>query len=227
MKKIGLIFSSLLIALSIAIYTKRSSEIYAGKSTSVWKTFIKNSKFEVSGHKTTQKELESAHIPNIKRVIAEENNNQQNDERISFLEQEKIINDNHLILRKDRVLIGDMKDINYQNEDIPLEMLNKINPNWKEILGHELIRFQKNDTKVMIKVEFPIIQIQNGKGKYTEQVIVTYVLINGIINSYRALIDSETGSIIDTWDKTIHENYKRPRAGLVLPSEDNSGIIAR
>ncbi|MBC7538197.1 MAG: hypothetical protein H7281_05210 [Bacteriovorax sp.] len=227
MKKILLFIFSTFIALSIAIYSKRSSEVFASKSNPTWKTFVKNSNLEVSGHKTTQKELEAARVPTPKRAIAEENNQFANDERISFEQQAKIIKDNHFLIREERVLIGDIQKRNYQDEDVPLEMLNKINPNWKDILGHELLRFQDDDTKVMIKEEFSIIQIQNGKGRYVEQVIVTYVLKDGAINSYRALVDSETGSVTDTWDKTISENYKRERANLSLPSENNSGIITR
>jgi hypothetical protein len=227
MKKIWLFICSTFIAISIAIYSKNSPESLASKSNPTWKTFVKNSNLEISGHKTTQKELEAARVPSPKREIAQVNNQNVNDDRISFDQQAKIIKDNHFLLREDRVLIGDIQKRNYQDEDVPLEMLNKINSNWKEILGHELLRFQKDDTKLMIKEEFSIIQIQNGKGRYVEQVIATYVLKDGTIDSYRALIDSETGAVIDTWDKTIYENYKKVKANLSLPSENNSGIIAR
>lgn len=106
-------------------------------------------------------------------------------------------------------------------------MLNKISSDWKEILGNDLIRFQSEFTKVMIKEELPVIKIQNGKGQYLEQVIVTYIFQNGNISSYRALVDSESGSILETWDKSVHEKSFQKRAGLSLPSVNNSGIITR
>lgn len=229
MKKTWPFIFSISIALSIAIYTKRSPLVYANKANPAWKTYLKNSKMEISAYKTTEKELEVARVPAAKSEAPPiaESERLTNDERRNFEEQEKIIRDHHFLLREERVLIGDIQKKNYQDENVPLEMVNIQNANWKDILGHELLRFQKTDTKVMIKEEFSIIQIQNGKGRYVEQVIVSYVLKEGGINSYRALIDSETASIVDTWDKTIHENYKKQRAILSLPSENNSGIIVR
>ena len=228
MKKIWLFIFSTFIALSIAIYSKKTPETYANKSNPIWKTFVKNSKLEVSGYKTTQKELDTARVPTLKREIAaEQGSTAPSDEEISAEHKAKIIADNHFLLREERVLIGDIQKRNYQDEDTLLEMTNKINPNWKDILGHELIRFQTEDTKVMIKEEFPIIQISNEKGRYVNQVIVTYIEKDGMTNSYRALVDSETGSVIETWDKTIHENLKKQRVNLSLPSENNSGIIVK
>ena len=130
-------------------------------------------------------------------------------------------------MRDNRVLIGNFHIKNYEDENVPLEMINKINPKWKNILGLELLRFQNNETKVLIKEEFSIIQIQEDKGRYAEQVIITYVLKNGSVNSYRALIDSETGSIVETWDKTIHERPNKDKLILTPSFENNSGVTAR
>lgn len=227
MKKIWPFLFSVFIALTITIYNKRFAPVLSHNISPSWKTFVKNSNLQISGYNTTIKELEEARVPSLKREIAQENNQLPYVDGESILRQAKIIRDNHFLLREDRVLIGDIQKKNYSDEDVPLSMINKINPNWKDVLGHELIRFQHNDTKVMIKEEFSIIQIQNEKGRYAEQVVVTYVLKNGATNSFRALVDSETGSILETWDKTIHEDYKKEKANLSLPSENNSGIIVR
>lgn len=221
MKRAWLFIFSTVIALSIAIYSKRSPEILVKNSGPAWKTFVKNADLEVSTYKTTQKELEAARVALPKREIA------QADKEEAPKNQDTPPKDNHFLMRENRVLIGDIQKNNYQDPDVELEMLNKINPDWKDILGHELLRFQDEDTKVLIKEEFPIIQIKNGKGFYSEQVIITYVLKDGSVNSFRALIDSDTGSITDTWDRTIHERFKKEGAGLSLPTENNSGIIAR
>lgn len=223
MKKTWTLILSILIATTIAIYRKKSPYLVVHKKNSDWKTFVKHSEKEISGHDTTKKELEEAHLSSQKREIAQEKRKTDidDDEQINFLKA------NHLPMRGERVLIGDIQKENYQNENTPLLMDNKINLNWKEILGHELLRFQNNDTKVLIKEEYPIIQIQNNKGRYAEQVIVTYHLKDGTINSFRALVDSETGSIIDTWDKTIHENQQTKRIQIPIPLENNSGITTR
>lgn len=225
MKRRWPLFLSVFIAISIAINNKKTPSIVSIKKNPSWKTFVKNSKSEVTSHKSTPQEFEDARLPTIKREIASDKNSFNHESSAEM--QDRIIRDNHLLVRDDRVLIGDIKKTNYQDSDTPLEMVNKINPNWKDILGLELLRFQADDTKLMIKEEFPIIQIQNGKGFYAEQVIITYVLNNGTVSSYRALIDSETGSITETWDKTIHEKYGTKKAGFRLPLENNSGIIVR
>jgi hypothetical protein len=130
-------------------------------------------------------------------------------------------------LREDRILLGDIDKNDYQDEKTELEMINKVSSDWKETLGNDLLRFQREDTKVLIKEEFPIIRVQNGKGQYVEQVIVTYVFKNGNLSSFRALVDSDTGFVIDTWDKILNEKVKSDGAGITLPEVNNSGIIAR
>lgn len=228
MKKIWLFAISTFIALTIALYSKKSPSLYAYKTGPVWKTFEKRSNQEISGHKTTSTELAAARIPVIKREIA-----QITDPKVSSV---NLLNDQSqgqnlrvtaFLYREERVLIGDIQKNDYQDEDVELEMINKPNHNWKEILGSDLIRFQNEETKVMIKEEFPVIKIQNGRGQYLEQVIVTYLFKNGNLNSYRALIDSESGMVIETWDKTVHEKVRAERAGLSLPLENESGIITR
>lgn len=215
------------IAFGIAIYSKRPTDILNEKSNMSWSTYVKNSNMEVLEHHATPKDLKDARVPLPKREIAAERDQPIPDVPNSSPEQKNIISSNHFLLRNNRVLIGNFHVKNYEDENIPLEMINKINPKWKNILGQELLRFQNNDTKVLIKEEFSIIQIQEEKGRYAEQVIITYVLKNGSVNSARALIDSETGSIVETWDKTIHERPNNNKLILTPTSENNSGVTAR
>jgi hypothetical protein len=227
MKKIWPLLFSVTIAICIAVYSKNSSYIKVQNKKLEWRTYVKNSHKEISGHNSTQTELEVARFPIPKREIAQVKNQNDNDDHMNFDDQEKIIKKNNLPTREGRILIGDIQKENYQDEDTTLLMANKINHNWKELLGHELLRFQNDDTKVLIKEEFSIIQIKNGKGKYTEQIIITYIMKDGTTSSYRALVDSETGAIYETWDKSIYERYKNNKIKIPIPTENNSGIITR
>ncbi len=223
MKKFGPILLSLIIATSIAISRKSIPNNNSTSIESTWNTYTKNSNHEIIEYKTTSQELDSAHVPEVQsRSIASVSERQK---------REKIINANHFLQREDRVLIGEIQKKDYQDENVELSMINKINPHWKEILGQEMLRFQNVDAKVMIKEEFPIIQIQKGEGQYVEQVIITYLYSDGKIESFRALIDSESGKILETWDKTIRENFNSSKhsekAALTLPSQNESGIITR
>lgn len=223
MKKIWLFTISSLIALSIAYYSKNSPNGYAQLPAPVWKTFEKKSNKKIVAYKTTPNELAAARISEVRRDIAQEKNQNSDSDQTNLSDPRS----NHYLYREERVLIGDIQKNDYQDEKVQLEMLNKISSDWKEILGNDLIRFQSEFTKVMIKEELPVIKIQNGKGQYLEQVIVTYIFQNGNISSYRALVDSESGSILETWDKSVHEKSFQKRAGLSLPSVNNSGIITR
>ena len=220
MNKKWLFLFSVLVAIFIAIHNKQKASTYArstGKSG--WQTFEKISNIEIANHSTTPSELKSAHLLTNKRSLAS------TDDKVSF-EKEALAAGNFQ-LRENRVLIGDIQKANYENENVELPMLNKINEHWNDILGNDLLRFQEKETKVLIKEEFPIIKISDGKGQYLEQVIITYVLKNGDQNSYRALVDSESGLVVETWDRTVHEKIKPEKIDLGLPVDNNSGIITK
>lgn len=210
-------------ALGIAYYSKKNPNTYAYNKPS-WKTFEKKSSKQILGHQTTRSELLAARIPTLKREIAQEKTQS---ERVSFDIKKALPKDRVYQLREDRILIGDLEKKDFQDEQVELEMVNKISPDWKETLGNDLLRFQLDDTKVMVKEEYPVIKIQNGKGQYLEQVVVTYLFKNGNYSSFHALVDSDTGFVTETWDKTVNEKVKPERAGLTLPETNNSGIIAR
>lgn len=221
MKKTWLFIFSTIIACAIAFYSKKSPDNYAYSSKPVWKTFEKNAENEIAVHKTTAGELAAAKIINPARSIAQQKEQDENDhgapaKNMSYL------------YRNERVLIGDIQKKNYQDDDVELEMINRPNQHWKDILGNNLIRFQNEETKVMVKEELPVIKIQNGRGRYLEQVVISYLFKNGNLSSYRALVDSETGTILETWDKMVNEKIpNEKRASLSLPLENESGIIAR
>lgn len=229
MKKKSLFILSVLTAIVISYYNKKTAFTYGDpiNKNQAWKTFEIKKNQQIDAHNSTSKELAQARISNIKREIS-----QQKDQTSPSVQSSKTENvgDNkniNFLYREDRVLIGGNEIKNYQDEKLGLEMINTPNKNWKEFLGNELIRFQNEETKVMIKKEHSIIKIQNTKGQYLEQVMITYLLKNGRFNSFRALIDSETGSVLETWDKTIHENSGNNNAHLVIPIVNESGIITK
>ncbi|MCO4793947.1 MAG: hypothetical protein KC493_09550, partial [Bacteriovoracaceae bacterium] len=86
-----------------------------------------------------------------------------------------------------------------------LKWTNKFNPNWKKVLGNKLLRFQKHTTKVLVKRNKSVIQVKNDRGRLMEHVTVSYLLGGDDISSFTAWVDSETGELIRTWNKTIKE----------------------
>jgi hypothetical protein len=227
MKKTWLFSFSLFIATLVAFYSKTITQQLAlnRDSKHSWKTFEKTSDLKVKTHNTTNDELNKARIPIIKREISQQKDQSNAPDINSPLEHS--LQKSTFLYRENRVLVGDIQKNDYQNEQIELEMINKPNLKWKDILGNELIRFQNNDTKVMIKEEFSVIKISNSKGQYLEQVVITFLFKDGNLNSFRALIDSESGAVLETWDKTIHEKVLRKRTTFGIPLEDESGIVVR
>jgi hypothetical protein len=226
MKKFWLFLFSSFIAFGIAYYSKTTPHSLANKAErdQSWKTFVKKSSKQITGHQTTVTELLAARIPTPVRSIATEKKTIQGTGNSTTAS--KLPTDRAYVIREDRILIGDLEKRDYQDEQVELEMINSINPEWKDILGNDLLRYQFEDTKVMIKEEYPVIKIQNGKGQYLEQVIVTYLFKNGGYSSYRALIDSESGFVTETWDKTVNEKVKIQGASISLPESNVSGITA-
>ncbi|MBP9682545.1 MAG: hypothetical protein KBD76_14150 [Bacteriovorax sp.] len=218
MKRFKLLLFSITIALGIAFYSKRSSENYS-QNLAQWKTFVKKSPKKITQYQSTETELMKARIPSPRRSIASNKPAAKN-----F----KMLKDLHYQFREGRVLFGDNADSkNYQDEQTPLEMINKVDPKWDEILGTDLLRLHQDDTKVMVKSEYPLIKIQNGKGLYIEQVIITYLFADGHSSSFHALVDSETGFVLETWNRTVNENVHKKGAGIPLPEINNSGIIGK
>jgi hypothetical protein len=98
-----------------------------------------------------------------------------------------------------RIVVGKLpKDLS------KLDYINTPNEEWQKLLGEELLRFQTDKTEVIVKPLKSLIQIKGKKARYVEKVYINYIMPNKIRNSYNAFVDSETGLIIQTWNRSIH-----------------------
>lgn len=118
-----------------------------------------------------------------------------------------------LFKRGNRALIGSQSERErFSSEDVDLEFENQINSRWKDELSQELLRFQPKGAQVFIEHEHALIQVKRGKGRYLEQVTIVYRLpTGGRRNSFHALVDSQSGRVVRTWGRTIHEERIRFR----------------
>lgn len=214
MRKTFLFVLSVTLAFGITFYIKRQDTHKVAVKDREWKTFVKKAD-EVSGHNTTNEEFEAA------KIINPQNKKDRAQRSIASINPFK-----GFMVRQNRILMGDI-DQKYEDEGTELAMINRVNPDWKEVMGEDLMRFQPDTTKLMVKEEVPVIKIEDGKGRFLEQVIITYLKKNGDRNSFKALVDSDTGAIVETWDRSIHERLAKRRGGLTLPSVNESGIITK
>lgn len=224
MKKNFLFALSIAIASGITIYIKSGQFHKSQHASNEWKTFIKKSGSEIVTHKTTREEFLAAKITPPVAPNADDKKGQSSSSPARSIASISG-GSQGFMMRKDRILMGEI-DQKYEDEDTQLNMQNKVNPKWKEIMGKQLMRFQPEETKIMVKEEVPVIKIQDGVGRFLQQVSITYMQKDGFRSSYRALVDSGTGSIVETWDRSIFEQVRKTRGELTLPSVDN-GITTK
>ncbi len=101
-----------------------------------------------------------------------------------------------------RIVNPTKKTIDWDN----IEFGNKINPNWKDAAAKSLLRFQDQETKVLIHHKQSVIKIIKGKAYYVEVVIISYLPSSGKRTSFSAYVNSENGNTIEAWDRTRYEN---------------------
>lgn len=91
-----------------------------------------------------------------------------------------------------------------------LKYSNKVNPNWKEDYRRKFLRMSaiKKVQKLKIESIKSIVKIKNNTARNLEHIKVSYLQENGDPFSFEALVDSETGSLIRSWNKTRYEFKK-------------------
>jgi hypothetical protein len=112
-----------------------------------------------------------------------------------------------------RRVIGLKNPVNVFNFNYTFK--NEIDPNWEEALGRELLRFQNENTKVLIKKEGSLIQIENEEARYVEKVLITFIFTDKPISSFHAFVDSSNGKVLRTWDRPISDGPMRETLELV------------
>jgi hypothetical protein len=94
--------------------------------------------------------------------------------------------------------------------DKNLKVLNKYNPKWKNILEKYLVKFQNKTVSVDVKLNEAYIMIKNNQGRLVEEVTVNYSEKGEHISSFKAMVDSETGAILKTFDKITIQERRKP-----------------
>lgn len=218
-------------SLLIGYYARLSlfdQEIAKDQNIPTWKTYVKKSDEIISSYNSTEEELISAKIPFIKKskdsyhtkAFKHNLRTPASDLKIKSINQ----------MRGNRILLGNT-NAKYEDANYYLKMKNKINPKWRELMGEGLMRFQSSTTKLLVKEESSLIKIEGDdvapEGQFLEEVKVTYLMANGDKRSFSALIDSETGTVVETWNRTLEEKIDRNKKPIFSFSTQNeNGITA-
>lgn len=104
-----------------------------------------------------------------------------------------------------RQIVGELYDLK------KIKFNNKVRKDWKEKYETNFLRMAsvKDVKNLKIKLKRSILKVKNNVGTNYEHIIVSYNKPNGQPFSFEALIDSETGSLVKTWNQTKYE-YKKP-----------------
>lgn len=90
-----------------------------------------------------------------------------------------------------------------------VKFANSVSEKWPLKLEKSLRRGMPEDVTLEIQNERDLIVLEGQTATNAQQVTVIFNSPEKR-NSYRALIDSQTGMILKTWDHTIHETFRRP-----------------
>ncbi len=93
-------------------------------------------------------------------------------------------------------------------KDLPFNVVNKIDKKWKDKAVSNLSRVWISDKEIEIEHKESAVFIKNGVAKNVEHVLVSLVHNDGNPSSFEAYIDSQTGKIIRSWNKTRYESRK-------------------
>jgi hypothetical protein len=116
------------------------------------------------------------------------------------------------INKDDSNIIQDRKVVGSSSRKYTL--VNKINKDWKKLATKKLVFTWGHKIGRIIEIDSikPAIYVKHGIGKNVEHVRIGLTDENGKHSGYEAYIDSESGSIIQTWNRTRYEINKRVSA---------------
>jgi hypothetical protein len=58
----------------------------------------------------------------------------------------------------------------------------------------------------MIKKDASVLQIKRNRVRYLEIITVNVIKNMKFSNSFNAMVDSQSGQLLNTWNMTVHEN---------------------
>lgn len=91
-----------------------------------------------------------------------------------------------------------------------LKYSNSVNPDWKKTYKRRFLKMAAIKKVQSLKIEpiKSIVKIKNNTARNLEHIKVSYLQENGDPFSFEALVDSETGSLVRSWNKTRYEFKK-------------------
>lgn len=119
------------------------------------------------------------------------------------------------IPNKPRRILGMKPEENQKLSDEDLRTDNIPSEDWEDILTQNLEAQGGNSLQeIQIKKTESVILVRDNRKLAAESVVITLTRKDGAESSFRALVDSETGKVLETWDRPVfdpvhpNENFK-------------------
>lgn len=160
-----------------------------------WITFQKHPHHPnlVRSHASTKTEKQLVNIPTMRKQDEVKREPAQTKEeklkKLSYKGRE-IFN----FLDKEQKNIGNLGALNRPSED------------WKGKAAGKLLRFQDPSTKLFMMPQKSLVKIEENGARYVEIVEVKFLTKKGKRTSYSALIDSQSGELIRSWNQSIQDS---------------------
>lgn len=107
---------------------------------------------------------------------------------------------------KEQIIIGEIPKEGLEK----LRYLNKTNPAWQNLALKELKRFQDASSKITITDIQSFIQIlPHHTARYLKKVVINISHKDGREDSFNAIIDSNTGAIVQTFNKVKRDDIPK------------------
>ena len=108
-----------------------------------------------------------------------------------------------------RILVGREAE-RFEHSKAKLPLVNSPHSFWKRLAKKNLLRHRSEDAKIDIQVLGSYIKIKNGKGRFVEKILVTQTKKGKPGPSFNAIVDSQSGRILSTYNRTINEYFVSP-----------------
>lgn len=95
-----------------------------------------------------------------------------------------------------------------------LTLINNPRHDWEDVFVRKMLDTQAPKTKMFIQHTGPALIVNKTRARAVEEVFVTFKKENQGVSSYMAWVDSETGSIVRTWDQTHNHNFRQKASPL-------------
>lgn len=163
----------------------------SSKEKEDWHTYNKENTNKINSYPTTLNEKKEARIETESKEVKTEGRAPASIKKAT--PEKRSISDRTWNLKPDQKL---PKKITFLNEP---------KKEWRDLLGQDLMRFLRPQTKVFIKNQGSHTILKRNGGLHVEKVHIKMQSPEGRQYSYHAYVDSETGKVIKTWNQTIHE----------------------